>query len=71
MARLRIAPEVIALAMKVRSESLGIRTTGRVLEKSGTSISNWEKRLSEKVLNWSPSALEGSEVTLEGYPPEG
>jgi transposase-like protein len=66
MARLRTAPEVIALAMKVRSEGLGIRATGRVLEKSGTSISNWEKRLSEKVSNWSPSAPEGSEVTLEG-----
>jgi transposase-like protein len=49
MARLRTAPEVIALAMQLRSEGLGIRATGRVLKKSGTSIINWEKRLSEKV----------------------
>jgi transposase-like protein len=40
MARLRTAPEVIALAMKVRSEGLGIRATGRVLQKSGTRIIN-------------------------------
>jgi transposase-like protein len=66
MARLRSAPEVIALAMKVRSEGLGIRATGKVLEKSGTSIINWEKRLSEQVSNWSPPAPERSEVTLKG-----
>ncbi|MBW4552905.1 MAG: hypothetical protein KME35_17610 [Aphanocapsa sp. GSE-SYN-MK-11-07L] len=30
MARLRTAPEVISMAMKVRSEGLGIRATGRV-----------------------------------------
>ena len=66
MARLRTAPETIALAMKVRSEGLGIRATGRVLEKSGGSIINWERRLSAQVSNWSPTAPEGSEVTLEG-----
>jgi transposase-like protein len=66
MARLRTAPEVIALAMKVRSEGLGIRATGRVLEKSGGSIINWERRLSCEVSNWSPPSPLGSEVTLEG-----
>jgi transposase-like protein len=46
MARLRTAPEVISMAMKVRSEGLGIRATGRVLDKSAASIITWEKRLS-------------------------
>jgi transposase-like protein len=41
MARLRTPPEVITLAMKGRSEGLGIRATGRVLEKSGGSIINF------------------------------
>jgi transposase-like protein len=44
MARLRTAPEVISMAMKVRSEGLGIRATRRVLEKSAASIITWEKR---------------------------
>jgi transposase-like protein len=66
MARLRTPPAVITLAMKVRSEGLGIRATGRVLEKSGGSIINWEKRLSARVADWSPPAPVGDEVTLEG-----
>ena len=66
MARLRTSAETIALAMKVRSEGLGIRATGRVLEKSGGSIITLEKRLSAQLNNWSPPAPEGSEVTLEG-----
>jgi transposase-like protein len=66
MARLRTPASVVSMAMKVRSEGLGIRATGRVLEKSGGSIINWEKRISAQVSNWSPPAPEGSEVTLEG-----
>lgn len=66
MARLRTSSEVVSMAMKVRSEGLGIRATGRVLGKSGASIIHWEKRLSDQVLNWSPPAPEKSEVTLEG-----
>jgi transposase-like protein len=66
IARLRTSAEVISLAMRVRSEGLGIRATGRVLGKSGGSIINWEKRLSEQLLHWSPSAPEGGEVPLEG-----
>jgi hypothetical protein len=54
------------MAIRVRSEGLGIRATGRVLEKSGGSSINWEKRWSAQLLNWSPDAPEGSEVTLEG-----
>ena len=66
MARLRTPPEVISMAMKVRSEGLGIRATGRVLGKSEGSIINWEKRLSAQLSNWSPNAPERGEVTLEG-----
>jgi hypothetical protein len=65
MSRLRTAPETIALAMKVRSEGLGIRATGRVLGKSGGSIINGENRLSAQLSHWSPPAPQGSEVTLE------
>lgn len=66
MARLRTSAEVIAMAIKVRSEGMGIRATGRVLGKSGGSIINWEQRLSNQLINWSPSAPAGSEVTIEG-----
>ena len=66
MARLRTPPEVISMALKVRSEGLGIRATGRVLGKSGGSIINGEKRLSAQLSDWSPNAPEGREVTLEG-----
>ena len=66
MARLRTSLEVIALAMKVRSEGLGIRATGRVLGKSGGSVINWEKRLSVQLSDWSPNAPEEGEVTVEG-----
>jgi hypothetical protein len=57
---------VIALALKVRSEGLGLRATGRVLEKSGGNIINLGKRLSVQVTHWSPPAPTSGEVTLEG-----
>jgi hypothetical protein len=66
MARLRTPAAVISMAMKVRSEGLGIRATGRMLGKSDGSIINWEKRLSAQLSNWSPNAPEAGEVTLEG-----
>jgi hypothetical protein len=66
MARLRTASEVISMAMNVRSEGLGIRATGRVLEKSEGSIITWVKRLSAQLLNWLPDAPKGSEFMLEG-----
>lgn len=66
MARLRTSPEMVSMAMKVRSEGLGLRATGRVLGKTGTSITTWEKRLSAQVSNWSPPAPAKSDVTLEG-----
>jgi transposase-like protein len=66
MARVRTAPEVISMAMKARSEGLGIRATGRVLGKSPASIITWEERLSAQMTNGSPPAPEGGEITLEG-----
>jgi transposase-like protein len=66
MARLRTSCEVVSMAMKVRSEGLGLRATGRVLGKSGSSITTWEKRLSAQVSDWSPPAPEAGNVTLEG-----
>ena len=54
------------MAMKMRSEGLGIRATGRVLGKSGTIISNWEQRISKQLGKWSPTAPVGAEVTIEG-----
>jgi transposase-like protein len=48
MARLRTPVEIISLAMNARTEGLGLRATGRILGKSGSSIVNWEKRLAEE-----------------------
>ena len=66
IARLRTPVETVAMAMKMRSEGLGIRATARVLGKSGTSISNWEQRISDQIEKWSPRAPAGAEVTIEG-----
>ena len=40
IARLRTPVETIAIAMKMRSEGLGVRATARVIGKSGSSITN-------------------------------
>jgi len=36
---------VVSLALKMRSEGMGIRASGRVLEKSHGSIMGWEQKL--------------------------
>jgi hypothetical protein len=66
IARLRTPVETIAIAMKMRSEGLGIRATGRVIGKSGSSITNWEQRISSQPSKWSPKAPARGEVTIEG-----
>jgi transposase-like protein len=66
LARLRTPVETIAMAIKMRSEGLGIRATGRVIGKSGSSISNWEQRISSQLAKWSPTAPARGEVTIEG-----
>ncbi len=64
MANLRTPVEKISLAMKVRSEGLGLRATGRVLGVAANSVINWEKHLSEAISNWSPPAPENREITI-------
>jgi transposase-like protein len=66
IARLRTPVETIVMAMKMRSEGLGVRATGRVVGKSGSSITNWEQRISNQIGKWSPKAPAGAEVTIEG-----
>ena len=66
MANLSTPVETISLAMKVRSEGLGLSATGRVLGVVANSVVNWEKHLSQALSNWSPPAPIGVEVTIEG-----
>lgn len=66
MARLRTPLEIVSLAMKMRTEGIGVRAAGRVLGKSHASIICWERHLAAKEKAWSPSAPVGSDVTMEG-----
>lgn len=66
MARLRTSSQVVAAALNVRSEGLGVRATGRSFGTSHSTIINWERRLAAKVEQWSPPAPEGRDVTIEG-----
>jgi transposase-like protein len=66
MARLRAPVMLVEMAIKARTEGMGIRATGRVVDKSHSTISRWEQRLAAKVEKWSPAAPEGAEVTIEG-----
>jgi hypothetical protein len=65
MARLRTAPEVVALGLKMRSEGMGVRASGRVLEKSHSTIIRWEERVRAQEKSWSPPAPVQSDVTIE------
>ena len=65
MAGLRTSPEVVAIAIKMRGEGMGVRASGRVLEKSHATILRWEKRVAAQAPGWSPNAPADSEVTLE------
>jgi transposase-like protein len=49
MANLRTPVAIISLAMKARSEGLGIRATGRVLGVAANSVINWEKHLGMRI----------------------
>ena len=66
MARLRTPAQVVSLALKMRTEGMGIRASGRVLEKSHVSIMRWEQRLATQQKHWSPPAPEGGSMTVEG-----
>ena len=66
MARLRTRLEGVSLAVKMRTEGMGIRAAGRVLEKSHATIICWEKRLATKQKDWSPPAPVSGDITVEG-----
>ena len=45
MSRLRTPANVVCFALKMSTQGIGIRASGRVLEKSHTSIMRWEQKL--------------------------
>jgi transposase-like protein len=65
MARLRTPTETVSLALKMRTEGIGVRASGRVLDKSHSTILRWQERLSRQENEWSPPAPEEGDVTLE------
>jgi transposase-like protein len=66
MARLRTPVMLVSLAIKARTEGMGVRATGRVLDKSHSTIIRWEQRLAAKAEQWLPAAPSRAEVTIEG-----
>jgi hypothetical protein len=45
---------------------MGIRASGRVLEKSHTSIMRWEQKLAAQTHQWSPCVPAVGDITIEG-----
>lgn len=66
MARLRAPSSVVAFALNVRSEGMGVQVTARSFGTSHSTLLRWEQRLAGKVESWSPPAPEDREVSLEG-----
>lgn len=62
MARLRTPSTLVSGAIKVRTEGLGVRATGRSLGKAHATIIRWERRLSAQVSPWSPLAPDGADA---------
>jgi transposase-like protein len=65
MARLRTPSSIVSIALKMRSEGMGVRASSRVLDKSHSTILRWETRMAAQVKFWSPPAPVGSDITLE------
>ncbi len=65
MARLRTSPEIVAMALRMRGEGMGVRASSRVLDKSHSTLLRWEERMARQASQWSPPAPAGKEVTLE------
>jgi transposase-like protein len=65
MARLRTPTATVSIAMKMRSEGMGVRASGRVLDKSHSTILRWQQRVAQQEADWSPAAPESGDVTLE------
>ena len=66
MARLQTFSNVVGIALKMRTEGAGIRATGRILEKSHSTVMRWEKRVADMTKAWSPPAPPSLDVTVEG-----
>ena len=66
MAGLRTSRKDVGLALKMRSEGMALRASGRVLGYSHSTIANWEERLARHATAWSPPAPNVPELTLEG-----
>ena len=66
MSRLRTPASIVSFALKMRTEGMGIRASGRVLEKSHTSIMRWEQKLVAQTQQWTPYAPAGGDITIEG-----
>jgi len=66
MVRLRIPATVVAAAINVCTEGLGIRATGQSFGKSHSSIIRGEHRLAGHLEQWSSPAPDGADITLEG-----
>ena len=66
MSRLRTSPSIVAAALNVRAEGMGLRATGRVFSQSHSTVMRWEQRLAKQCAKWSPPAPVGADVTLEG-----
>ncbi len=56
---------MVSLALKMRGEGMGVRASGRVLDKSHSTILRWQQRLAQQAEACSPLAPQGCEVTLE------
>lgn len=65
MARLQTPTSTVSLALKLRGEGMGVRASGRVLDTYHSTILRWQQRLAEQESAWSPTAPEGSDMTLE------
>lgn len=63
---LKTQPQIVEYALKNRTEGTELRATGRVYNKSHSTISRWEQRLVQQKQQWSPPVPEGKEVTVEG-----
>lgn len=65
MARLRTPPSPVSIGLKMRSEGMGVRASGRVLDKSHSTILRWQQRVAQQEADWCPCAPAAGEVTLE------
>jgi hypothetical protein len=66
----RLRTPAVSLALKMRSEGMGIRASGRVLEKSHVSIIGREQKLVTQSQQWFPPAPVGADIADITYIPQ-